>query len=359
MEFNFKEPKLEIVKILRNTNILREYLIEHRIPNLQSHLLSTNELTRIHEINTKIVEEIAAKRAEDPENESHLLECDRMLGEHYAATLDIKEMEDIMSDLEHRSTSTSLLMDMQLCRMRVAMIIRNEEMLRRAYNKARELSEKACDWDRRNKFKVYDALYLLTRRRLSESAKLFAETLPTFESSELISYDECVLYAIFTGLISFSREEIRKKIVENSEILEINKGGHGISTRAAYSLSKTFYGCDYQRFLIDLSNFADSIRDEIYLRRLVDFFVKEMKIKAYRQLLDSYKSLSIHELSNVFGISEEFLERDISNYIVDGRIQCVIDRVERIIMVSERNKCDEEELIKKGEELIRLIKSKI
>jgi 26S proteasome regulatory subunit N7 len=45
------------------------------------------------------------------------------------------------------------------------------------------------------------------------------------------------------------------------------------------------------------------------LEKHVRYYVRELRIKAYSQFLESYKSVTIKSLADAFGVGENFLER--------------------------------------------------
>ena len=56
----------------------------------------------------------------------------------------------------------------------------------------------------------------------------------------------------------------------------------------------------------------------------------EMCILAYNQLLDSYRSLLLERLATVFGISVEFVDAKLTQFIASGCLSCTIDRVSAV-----------------------------
>jgi len=52
-----------------------------------------------------------------------------------------------------------------------------------------------------------------------------------------------------------------------------------------------------------------------------------MRIKAYSQLLESYRSVQMKLMADVFGVSIEFLDNELSRFIAAGRLHCKIDKV--------------------------------
>ncbi len=68
------------------------------------------------------------------------------------------------------------------------------------------------------------------------------------------------------------------------------------------------------------------------------YFVKEMRVVAYSQFLESYKSVTIESMAKAFGVTPAFLDKELSTFIAAGRISCKIDKVAGII---ESNRPDE------------------
>ena len=46
-----------------------------------------------------------------------------------------------------------------------------------------------------------------------------------------------------------------------------------------------------------------------YLAAHARYYVKEMRIKAYTQLLESYRSLSLQHMAKSFGVSVAFMDK--------------------------------------------------
>ncbi|VDL86419.1 unnamed protein product [Schistocephalus solidus] len=61
------------------------------------------------------------------------------------------------------------------------------------------------------------------------------------------------------------------------------------------------------------------------------FYVREMRIRAYSQHLDSYSSLSLESMAATFGVTMPFLDTELSRFIANGRLACKIDKVAGIV----------------------------
>lgn len=57
------------------------------------------------------------------------------------------------------------------------------------------------------------------------------------------------------------------------------------------------------------------------------YYVREMRIKAYSQLLESYSSLTLDYMANSFGVTKDFIDRELHRFIAAGRLHCKIDKV--------------------------------
>lgn len=69
----------------------------------------------------------------------------------------------------------------------------------------------------------------------------------------------------------------------------------------------------------------------MYLRDHVNFYTKEMRLVAYRQYLEAFKSVTIENMAEAFGVSNEFIDRELSNFIYNGKLNCKIDKVNGVI----------------------------
>jgi hypothetical protein len=89
--------------------------------------------------------------------------------------------------------------------------------------KAAKVIEKGGDWDRRNRLKAYQAMSYLCSRDLKSASTLLVEGIATFSCLELCEYSEFITYAIVTNLLYLKRTEVKKSIIDGSEILQVAK----------------------------------------------------------------------------------------------------------------------------------------
>lgn len=88
---------------------------------------------------------------------------------------------------------------------------------------ATKATAKGGDWDRRNRLKVYQALSHILVRDMESASKLLVEGIATFSCTELCEYSEFIVYAILTSLLNLKRTELKKSIIDGSEVLQVAK----------------------------------------------------------------------------------------------------------------------------------------
>jgi 26S proteasome regulatory subunit N7 len=88
------------------------------------------------------------------------------------------------------------------------------------------LIDSGGDWDRRNRLKAYNGIYLLSIRSFAPAAELLLDVLSTFTSTELMEFEDVVMYAVLAGTISLSRVDLKEKVVQPKTLLD---AGHRFS----------------------------------------------------------------------------------------------------------------------------------
>lgn len=193
------------------------------------------------------------------------------------------------------------------------------------------LIEKGGDWDRRNRLKVYEGLHLLSIRDFKKGGQLFVDALPTFTATELISFHDFVSLTVLSNLLRLGwagqRSELRKKILDSPEVLQVIDDMPNVK-----SLAHSLYNAEYGTFFKSL---AEVEQNQLLTSRLLaphaQFYIREMRIIAYSQLLESYRSLTLESMAREFGVKKDFIDADLARFIAAGRLTAVIDRVQGVV----------------------------
>ena len=200
----------------------------------------------------------------------------------------------------------------------------------RSYKKhldaAWELCNKGGDWERKNKLKVYEALYLCATRQFQASAELFLNAITTFTATEVLSYEDIVFYTVVLAVVSLNRPALMDGVVENPEILATIDTTPGLR-----DLLTSLTNCEYGTFFKALAQMSDRIHDDMLLFPHFRYYLKQARIVVYSQYLQSYKSVSLESMSGVFGVSVDFLDEELSGLISEGFVDAKIDRVDGVV----------------------------
>ncbi|KAJ1512631.1 26S proteasome non-ATPase regulatory subunit 6 [Coelomomyces lativittatus] len=99
------------------------------------------------------------------------------------------------------------------------------------------------------------------------------------------------------------------------------------------------------------------LKANVYLNPHYRFYVREMRVKAYAQLLESYRSLTLEYMATAFGVTPEFMDQDLYRFISNGRLNCVIDKVRGIVETNrpDNKNAQYQSLIKQGDLLLNRI----
>lgn len=132
------------------------------------------------------------------------------------------------------------------------------------------------------------------------------------------------------AIVSLDRVSLRKKIIHSPEILS-----------AVDPLIKNFvhslFHCKYAEFFKCFPDVIEILENDQYLRKHSQYYVKQIRVVAYSQFLESYKSVTIKNMSKQFGVSVEFIDKEVSHFISIGKLNCKIDKVDGVIQSSRAN----------------------
>ena len=226
------------------------------------------------------------------------------------------------------------------------------DALKKDVNQCKLLVEEGADWDKKNKLKIFEGVYCMLIRDLNRAADLFISSIATFTCVELMSYRDFVFYTVVTAMVTQERKMIRKEVVHSPDILAVIRD---IPFLRQYL--ESLYNCDYKAFFESFVEIIDMIKADKYLQTHSNYFIKEMRLVAYRQYLESFKSVTIENMARSFGVSADFIDRELSNFIYIGKINCKIDKVSGVIETNRPNKKAElfHNTIKQGDALLNRV----
>ncbi|KAG7117322.1 26S proteasome regulatory subunit rpn7 like protein [Verticillium longisporum] len=266
--------------------------------------------------------------------------------------------------------------DLVLAIVRMGLFYGDKLLTKKHVERAKALVESGGDWDRRNRLKAYEGLHLLTIRSYAATAPLLLDSLSTFTSYELCTYSSLVdkMLALSGALSagpgaddSSSAEEASTSVKKGAKTA-VNLTTLGSSTEQPEAemaidfsplaqLVTSLYNGSYKFFFQALAQVEESfLAQDRYLHEHKQWFVREMRLRAYQQLLQSYRVVGLDTMATDFGVTVDFLDRDLARFIAAGRIPCTIDRVSGKGVI-ETNRPDDknkqyQDVVRQGDQLI-------
>lgn len=250
------------------------------------------------------------------------------------------------------SSSLGQKLDLVFAKIRMGLFWNDMELIKKQIAVAQEMLANGGDWERRNRLKVYEGLYLMIIRDFEKAAELFLSALATFTCTELFDYERFVFYTTVLSLVALDRQTLREKVIKAPEILSVYD-------KIPYlpELMNDLYDSNYSGFFQALVGISASIQGDCYMSRHSRYFVREIRIVAYKQFLESYLSVTMDAMAKEFGVTVAFLDREISHFIAAGRLTAKIDKVGGAIQSSQPDAINGhyQTTIKQGDALLNSI----
>ncbi|KAK0472691.1 PCI-domain-containing protein [Armillaria luteobubalina] len=153
--------------------------------------------------------------------------------------------------------------------------------------------------------KVYKGLHLLSIRQFKRGGELLLDALSTFTATELLSYNDFVALTVIANTDPWSLIQLLPEQPTLGDIV------------------KNLYECHYDKFFVALATLEQThLLPSRFLSPHTRFYVREMRILAYNQLLN---------MGQAFGVRPEFIDNELSHFISTGRLNATIDKVHGVV----------------------------
>ena len=275
---------------------------------------------RIEDLEKKMEEDVDG--IEELDKATYIFEIGKIYKEQKMYDEAISKFKETITKTQSFNTKVDSLFE--ICH--IGLLQKDLDLLKEYLEKIKDLLKEGGDWEKKNRLKVYEGLYLLFNRNFKEAGKNFLDALMTFTSYELFDFKTFVFYTAVINIISVDRKTLKEKIIDNSDVLScINDIPH------LQAFLNTFYDGEYEKFFKELYFIIQVLKKDFYLSKHYNYYINEMRVKVYSQFLQSYKTVTMDNMAKVFGVSTNFIDRELSNFISQGRINAKIDKVSGII----------------------------
>lgn len=235
---------------------------------------------------------------------------------------------------------------------RIGLFFMDIQLIKRNLQQADYLIAQGADWHSRNCYQMLKALYSLSVRDFITATHLFINAVSTFVCTEIMSYMDFIKYTIISSTLTLDRGALKKKILDNADAQQALHS-HNVLREYLHSL----YDCDYKLFFLRLSDIEVLMKKDMLLNDHYKLYIREMKAKAYDQLMSTYNSVKISYVADQFGVSEDYIENEVSRLIASKKLNYRIDKVNQIIInVTQKSKSNVfRNIIKHGDLLLNRI----
>ena len=275
---------------------------------------------KISDLEKKMEEDVDG--IEELDKATYIFEIGKIYKEQKMMPEAIEKFKETISKTQSFNTKVDALFE--ICH--IGLLEKDLDILKEYLQKIKDLLKEGGDWEKKNRLKVYEGLYLIFIRNFKNAGKNFLEALMTFTSYELFDFKTFVFYTAVINIISVDRKTLKEKIIDNSDVLScINDIPH------LQKFLNSFYDGQYAEFFKELFYIIQVIKKDFYLSKHYNYYINEIRVKVYSQFLQSYKTVTMENMAAVFGVSINFIDRELSNFISQGRINAKIDKVSGII----------------------------
>jgi len=272
---------------------------------------------------------------------------------HHLVSIGLKdEALAVFNQTLERTIGGGQKIDMMFSTLQLALFHHDHDLYRSQLEKTVSMVEKGGDWERRNLLHIYQATFHVINREFKEASKLFLDSVATFTCYDLYDYNTFVFYAVLSSLVSLERVVLKEKVVREPEILSVIRDIPNLRP-----LVLNLYECKYKGFFTSLVEIDGQVMRDRFLSAHEGWFMREIRIVAYAQFLKSYRSVTLLSMANSFGVTQAYLDGELSRFIAAGRLNCKIDKVGGIV---ETNRPDArntqyQEVIKHGDLLLNRV----
>lgn len=306
---------------------------------------------QLKKANEEELEKIEAKITDAKENFGDIEVRDAMLAkaDFYNRIGDKENAIEGYKIAFEKTVGVGAKLDNILTVIRIAFFFDDKELAKKEIDRAKAELAKGGDWERRNKLKVYEGIYLMTVRDWKQAATLFLNVMPTFTAVEVVEFKDFVFYTVILSMAALDRPEIRDKLLSSPEVKSVIK-----ETPHLEMFLDSYFHSRYQEFMQEFVPIIGLVRADRYMKAHVKKFSRVMRLNAYKQFLASYRSVTLQAMASEFGVSAGFIDSELSSFISSGKLTCKIDKVGGVIESNEADNRNQvyKEIIKQGDLLL-------
>ncbi len=256
--------------------------------------------------------------------------------------------------MPEKPLSTGQKIDASMAAARLAFIAGDWRAAKARIAAAKTLNEAGGDWDRRNRLKVYEGISALAGRDFARGAALLIDSIATFTAAELLPYADFMALTVLAGLKALDRPTLKKKLIDSPDVISVLGEPSAAPLRG---LLAAFHGGDYRGVFAGLVAVFPAVARDRVLARHASWYLREMRVAAYAQFLESYKSVTLAGMAAAFGVRPPFLDAELARFVAAGRLNAKIDAVAGVVETTrpDAKNAQYHAVIKQGDALLNKV----
>lgn len=144
---------------------------------------------------------------------------------------------------EAKTVALGQKLDLTFSTLRLGIAFEDWHLVKSRLTKSSKVFEEGADWERKNRLKVYEAVFHMATRNFKQAAELLQASVATFTCTELMSYEQCIAYCVLMAIVALDRPRLKKSVIDSPEVLSVMpKLPH------LRDFLNSFYSCDYRPF---------------------------------------------------------------------------------------------------------------
>eukprot|EP01083_Nonionella_stella_P175432 610842_1 len=171
---------------------------------------------------------------------------------------------------------------------------------------------------------------------------------------EILSGSDIALYGGLCALASFSRLQLKKSVLDNTEFKRFLELQPKVG-----ALIQNFYDSEYGKVMSGLNGLRNDMIVDLYLFPRVDHLLTAIRGKALVQYFSPYSAMDINKMASSFKVPVNEMEQELAVCIGDSHIKAKIDSHNKIVYASKTNKRNElfQNVLNLGEDFERDMKA--
>jgi len=227
-----------------------------------------------------------------------------------------------------KTTSTQKRINVGFKMLKLFLAYNDWERFNEQLEKSKELVEGKGDWTALNILRTFEAMSHMRGRRFEQASEKFLSSIATFTATDIMTYDKYMQYTILCCCLAKDRKTLKQKILQSSD-------AKTAKVPLMWRFLTTLVDCKYRQYYQELLSVMAFMSKDRHLKEHVHSYFRGMRLKVYKQYFVAFKTVTLKQLADTFGVSIDFVDRDLADFIFHGKLSCKIDKAAGVV-VSER-----------------------